>query len=132
MFTHQTGLKLTGATKIYVVPHPDVFNCKKAYIGFAGGADTIGRVMNWLYDPSQKPPRVQGVEMLVLTDRGKIMHGSSVHSFTDICDPHFSIGSGMAYAQAAMAAGKDPLEAVKIAAKYDVYTGGPFTKMNME
>lgn len=132
LFTHASNMKLTGKTKIYEVPYPDLFDCKKAIIGFAGGADSIGRVMNWLYDPGSKPPRLNGVEMVVLTDKGKIMHGSSVHHFTEVCDKFFAIGSGMTYAQAAMAAGKDPYEAVKIAAQFDSYTGGPFNKLTLK
>lgn len=37
----------------------------------------------------------------------------------------FAIGSGCKFAMAAMACGKTPAEAVKIASKLDVYTGGP-------
>lgn len=37
----------------------------------------------------------------------------------------FAIGSGSRYAMAAMACGKTPAEAVKIAAKFDPFTGGP-------
>lgn len=36
----------------------------------------------------------------------------------------FAIGSGSKYAMAAMACGKTPAEAVKIAAKFDCFTGG--------
>jgi hypothetical protein len=36
----------------------------------------------------------------------------------------FAIGSGCKYAMAAMACGKTPAEAVKIAAKFDSFTGG--------
>ena len=38
-FTHASGMKLTGKTKVYEVPHPDVFQCKRAFIGFAGIGD---------------------------------------------------------------------------------------------
>lgn len=38
--------------------------------------------------------------------------------------PFVSIGTGAAYATAAMHLGKSPLEAVTIAEKYDLYTGG--------
>lgn len=37
----------------------------------------------------------------------------------------FAIGSGCKYAMAAMACGKTPAEAVKVAAKFDCFTGGP-------
>lgn len=36
----------------------------------------------------------------------------------------FAIGSGAKYAMAAMACGKTPAEAVKVAAKFDPFTGG--------
>jgi ATP-dependent protease HslVU (ClpYQ) peptidase subunit len=37
----------------------------------------------------------------------------------------FAIGNGAPYAMAAYLAGADPVEAVRIACKLDVYTGGP-------
>lgn len=41
----------------------------------------------------------------------------------------FAIGSGCKYAMAAMACGKTPVEAVKVAAKFDVFTSGPVRTM---
>ena len=38
--------------------------------------------------------------------------------------PFYAIGSGAAHALGAMEAGADAIQAVRIAAKYDVYTGG--------
>lgn len=43
-----------------------------------------------------------------------------------IAAPRFAIGSGAALAMAAMAAGASPPQAVRIAARYDLFTKPPF------
>lgn len=42
----------------------------------------------------------------------------------EVLDPFYAIGSGAKAALAAMACGKSAIEAVRIAARYDPYTGG--------
>lgn len=65
-----------------------------------------------------------------------LAHGNKVYYFEngmweDISDiPHYSIGSGSDYALAAMDAGASALEAVKIAAKRDIYSGGRIVSMS--
>ena len=131
-FTHASGMKLTGSTKIHQVPLPEVFDCRKAFIGFCGNADNFGPIITWLHNPLEKQPKCRGIEMLVLTDKGYIMHGTTLNNWMRITEPHFSVGSGMHFAQAAMASGKDPYEAVKIASKFDPNTGMGFTKLLMK
>ena len=131
-FTHSSGMKLIGKTKIYELPLPDVFDCKRAFIGFAGNADAFGKAISWLHDPTTKPPKLNGVEMLLLDQRGKIYHGTTMTNWMELSDSHFAIGSGMQFAQAAMASGKDPYEACKIAAKFDANTGCGYTKLVMK
>jgi len=131
-FTHASGMKLTGKTKVYEVPHPDVFQCKRAFIGFAGNADAFGKALGWLHDPTTKAPKLRDVEMLLLTDKGEILHGTTMHNWLQIPQPFMAIGSGMHYAMGAMAAGKDPYEACKIASKHDSNTGCGFVKLTMK
>lgn len=131
-FTHSSGMKMLGATKIIEVPNPLLFDVKRAFIGFAGNADSFGEIISFLHDPTGKPPKCRGVEMLMLTDKGRIMHGTNLSNWLYIQDKHYAIGSGMQYAQAAMASGKSPFEAVKVASKFDPMTGMAFNKLEMK
>lgn len=131
-FTHSSGMKMIGRTKIIDLPMPEIFDAKRAFIGFAGSVDMWGDVINWLVDPTGKPPKCKNLEMLMLTDKGVIMHGTNLTNWTEICDKHYAIGSGMMFAQAAMAAGKTPYDAVKIANKYDPMTGMGYNKLVMK
>ena len=67
----------------------------------------------------------------MLNDKGEIYHATNFSNWLRICDKHYAIGSGMHFAQAAMASGKTPLEAVKIASKFDPSTGMKFNKLVM-
>lgn len=131
-FTHGSGMKLLGKTKILEVPLPELFDAKRAFLGFAGNADVWGNVVGWLHDPTGKPPKCREVEFLLLTDRGTIMHGTNLTNWLEICTPSYAIGSGMQYAQAAMSVGKTPYEAVKVASKHDAMTGMGFNKLVMK
>jgi hypothetical protein len=131
-FTHASGMKMLGAGKLVEVPFPDMFKAKRAVIGFAGSADVWGNVVSYLHDPTGKPPKLRDIEMLMLTDKGEIFHGTNLNNWLIIKDKHYAIGSGMQYAQAAMASGKTPLEACKIASKFDANTGLGYTKVVMK
>lgn len=131
-FTHASGMKLIGRTKIIEVPLPEMFGAKRAFIGFSGNADVWGNIVGWLHDPTEKPPKCRDIEFLMLTDKGSIMHGTNMTNWIEICQPHCAIGSGMQYAQGAMAAGKSPIEAVKVASKHDAMTGMGFNKLIMK
>ena len=133
-FTHSGGMKLLGTTKIYELPEhtcKEVFGCKKAFVGFCGNADNFPTAIAWLLTPDGPPPKVKGVEMLMLTDKGHIYHATTLLNWTRFHNKHLAMGSGMNYAQAAMDAGKDPYEAVKIASKNDPNTGMKFNKLIM-
>lgn len=125
-FTHTGGIKFRGATKIVELT-PEVaeklFGCKKAIIGFCGNADIWGELVGWFNSPDNKPPRCKDIELLMLTDEGKIYHGTTLANWIEIKEPYFAIGSGMHLAIAAMAAGSDPKKAIQIASKHDPNTG---------
>jgi ATP-dependent protease HslVU (ClpYQ) peptidase subunit len=120
-------MKFKGPSKIIQLPEKtsvEVFNNKKVFVGFAGEADKWALVINWFADPSQKPPKLgPSFEMLMLDDKKNIYHATDVRNWFKIHEPYFAIGTGMHFALAAMASDKTPLEAVKIAAKYDPSTG---------
>ena len=125
-FTYNGSTKMIGDTKVFTF-NPDVaqelFNTKVAYCGFCGDAGAWGNVVNWFIDPSQKPPKVKEIEMILLTGKKEIYYANSLNNWMEIHDKYWSIGSGMPYALAAMATGKTPLEACKVASKFDVMTG---------
>ena len=133
-FSHSGGLIMTGKTKIHEIPADvsrDMFGVKRAFVGFAGNADAFADAIGYLFSPSDKAPKIRGVEMIMLTNKGEIYHATNFRNWLQICDPYFAIGSGMQFAMAAMASGKDPFEAVKIASKYDPNTGRGFNKLTM-
>ncbi len=133
-FTHSGGTIFTGKTKIYELPPvvaKEIFDSKKVFVGFCGNADNFSSAIEWLFSPIDKQPKLRQIEMLMLNDKGHIYHATTLSNWMRITDEHFSIGSGMQYATAAMASGKTPFEAVKIASKYDVYTGRGFNKLEM-
>jgi hypothetical protein len=126
-YTHSAGVAFKGPPKIYQVPDntcKEVFNCNKAYVGFCGDADRFASVIEWLHNPKEKPPKLgNNFEMLLLHDGGKIYHGTDLRNWMKLEEPYFAIGTGMHFAMAAMASGKTPKEAIKIATKYDKSTG---------
>lgn len=130
-FTHRSGMKLTGQTKIYEVPHPEIYQVKRAFIGFAGGATNIAAMVGWLHDPTSKLPKANDFEALLLNDKNEIYHTSNMSNWTLLKDKFCAIGSGQPFAMAAMLAGEDPAGAVKIASKLDSYTGMGITKLVM-
>lgn len=125
-FTHSEGIKFKGKTKIIDL-NPAVakamFGVDRALIGFCGAADIWGNIVAWYDKPDDKPPKCKDIEFLMLTSKGKIYHATTLTNWMEITEPHFSIGSGMHLAIAAMEAGASPKEAVKIASKHDPNTG---------
>ena len=119
-------MKMKGGPKIYKIPEASskkLFGCSGAFVGFAGDADKFADVIQWLVIPDDKVPRISGIEMLLLTSKNEIFHGTNLRNWLRIGEPFYSVGSGMHYAQAAMASGKTPSEAIKIASKFDPMTG---------
>lgn len=124
--TYGGSVKMKTSTKVIqlVGQHCiDLFECDKAFIGFSGNASQWASVVGWFTDPTQKPPRLKDLELLMLTSKKKIFHSNVLTEWVGLTDKHFSIGSGCAYALAALECGKSPKEAVLIASKRDCFTG---------
>ena len=132
--THSGGLMFKIETKIIELK-PEIaksmFGVKKAFIGFCGSVDSWGEINGWFHMPDGKPPKCRGLEMIMLTDKGEIYHATNLSNWTIIKEKIFAIGSGMHFAVAAMDSGKTPLEAVKLAAKYDPNTGMGYKSYKM-
>ena len=124
-FTHPSGYKFKGTTKVHQIYNPAIYP-KPFYVGFAGSVTAGQAGLNWLIDPTSKPPKGGGAEFVVLTHDKKMFTFTNPSSWIAITDKHYSIGSGSQYAAGAMQAGKSPLEAVKIAAKFDPNTGNGY------
>jgi hypothetical protein len=101
----------------------DMFGVEKAYIGFSGSADEWPDVVSWFANPTKRQPKCSAIEFILLTDEKKIYHATNMRNWLEIVEPHFAIGSGMQYAIAAMESGKTPIEACKVASKFDRNTG---------
>ena len=131
-FTYGTT-KLVGKTKIYELSEAGCanFGCEKAFVGFSGNANGIGDAIHWLMNPDDNPPKVKGIEMVMLNNKKQILHANRLDTWMLLDQKIFAMGSGGAIAWGALAAGKTPLEAVKIAAKYDTHTGMGFNSLTL-
>lgn len=93
----------------------------------AGDWPTVKMWINWVLagmPPDQQPASVTETSVLVVDPRGR----PTLFSDTPVAAPlprkQWAIGSGADLALGAMAAGADARQAVKIACKLDVYSGG--------
>jgi ATP-dependent protease HslVU (ClpYQ) peptidase subunit len=133
-FTHSSGMKMTGKTKIYEIPEftaNSIFESKRVFIGFAGDTGSFGNILNWLYDPTGRVPKLGNVDLVMLNHRHEIYTAISLTNWLQMSQPFYAIGSGSEYAMGAMEAGKTPQEAIKVASKFDSSTGKGFTVLTM-
>lgn len=99
----------------------------------AGGAGDWGEVAQfraWLKDRGEMP-KLEDFEALVLNKDG-LWHYLNDCYGTRVIGGCWAIGSGGQAAHAAMLCGKTPQEAVRIAMKCDIYTGGPVRVYNLK
>lgn len=135
-FTYGGHMKFKGLTKIIEVPKytaENIFKSSKAFVGFCGSVDEWPKAMDYLMylQNYEKPVKIKELELLALTDNKDIYHATTLQNWMRIDHQYFSIGSGCHYASGALAAGKTPLEAVKIAAKFDPKTGMGFKQYKL-
>lgn len=103
--------------------YTDRFNTEKLVLGAAGALQELCDVWPFVFDPTGKVPKTRNVTYLMLTKEKKLMHSENFVNWVNIDQPFFSIGSGSPYAMTAMELGKTPIEACRIASKYDPGTG---------
>jgi ATP-dependent protease HslVU (ClpYQ) peptidase subunit len=92
--------------------------------GGAGNVEQILKMFEWFRNPDMKPDWKFGTEfeILQLSPEGLFLWGGEMIAMPlDL--PHYAIGSGGAFALGAMEAGAPPAEAIRIAHKFDPYTG---------
>jgi len=90
--------------------------------GVAGNLADLSKFHKWYLDQSDDLDTDDST-ILVLTSKGELFTYESGVKM-DVKEPFYAIGSGAQAAMAAMYAGKTPKEAVEIAKKIDVNTGG--------
>lgn len=122
-----SGDKWKGKTKVfYFEPHDLHYPKAPFYIGFAGTARDMITIADYFSLPEEHEelPKIEpGSWGLVLTATREIFLFDHFSSWLAVNEPYASIGSGSSVAKGAMAAGKSPVEAVRIAMKHDAYTG---------
>jgi hypothetical protein len=98
-----------------------------------GGAGDLDKLLKF-YDSVEKNGDFDDpieVDVLELRADGIYVYESTIHP-VKIRGDFFSIGTGSAYALAAMYLGKSPKEAIEIASIFDPVTGGPIDVLKLE
>ena len=110
----------TTTSKLYVFPGYGV-------IGFSGSMSRILKLVEWWskgcegeIPDSEDKEDVDGI----LVNKDGMFCLDEGQGLIQITAPYFAIGSGSAYAIAAMAMGKSAEEAIREAMRHDIYTGG--------
>lgn len=110
--------------KIWVLKNGDIMGC-------AGSNNDIEAFTKW-YGSKKKKPRLQDLEVVVLSTKG------TIHAFDETCTkdtitgPFYAIGSGGQAALGAMEAGADITKAVEIACRIDPSSGLPIQIIKRE
>jgi ATP-dependent protease HslVU (ClpYQ) peptidase subunit len=122
--------KFKATTKIWSFdPTPSTYHTPY-FVGYAGHVQKALGVLEWLANPVGKAPTVKQMDFLVLTEDGKIFTFQSPVNWIEVNEPFYCIGSGADFASGALASGKTPLEAVKVASHHDINTGMGFRDYN--
>jgi ATP-dependent protease HslVU (ClpYQ) peptidase subunit len=121
-----TGLKWKGNPKVFKFQaHPNIYTVD-FMVGFAGTASDIIGISSFFSKPDkfEKPVFIDTIMGLVLTEKGELfVFDADPLKWIKIKSQFYAIGSGANIAMGALACGKTPQEAVKLASKYDSYTG---------
>ena len=101
-----------------------VFRAHGSLIGFAGGLRDIMEVRLWFANDCEGKSPKGDVTAIILRGNHRILLWSHVDGFLEEDNTKFAIGSGGIAARAAMLAGADCAEAVRIACRIDPNSGG--------
>lgn len=100
--------------------------------GFSGYAGSKNDVLAWL-NGDREFPAVDDVDLhvtaLVMDTCGNVVLIDGYGNATTVATPA-ALGSGQDIARGAMLAGADPVEAITIAARLDIWTGGTVTVLH--
>jgi len=98
-------------------------------VGLSGKLDECVNYMAWYRGESENPPGGD-IEVVHLREDGIYTGNAPGYNLFKV-DAPYTIGSGEGIAMGAMVAGVSPADAVRIAAKYDIYTGGRIRVMKL-
>ena len=104
-----------------------IFKRKGHVVGIAGDYAACMEFVKWWLKgkfEDECPCEMDEVEVLILTNKGKILHYSSCVEPFELVDGFAAIGSGATAAMGALHVGATPEQAVLAASKVDVNTGG--------
>lgn len=104
---------------------------------FAGCSDAgaVIAAVEWLNDPSQGKPQIDketGFCGLLVKRDGSVWYVDRYLAPQRVSQPFIAAGSGRDFAMAAMHLGKSAVDAIEVAAEFDIYTGGPIRFLTLE
>jgi 20S proteasome alpha/beta subunit len=119
--------KITAGGCVTNLTSKKIFRVNSAWIGVCGTVADWGLVVDYLNNNGTPIPPTAEFDCIYMPDKGKavileVCKGGILREIAFA--PPFAIGSGGNFAIGAMAHGASAIEAVKIACKYDVYSGG--------
>jgi hypothetical protein len=119
-----TGLPMHRTTKIQRI--------NGSLYGGAGSAEQIQKMFVWFANPDMKPDWKfePDFHILQVSHQGIFFWGCEMVALP-IPLPHYAVGSGSEYAIGALECGAPPDQAIKIASKYDPYTGSEVQRFKL-
>lgn len=111
-------------TSDYKASAKKIWRFKGGIVGIAGNYGACVQFVKWLKGERDEEPDMDGVEAMVLTNSGKIMHYDGQHEPFEVDDDFSAIGSGATSALGALHAGVSLERAIEIAGLVDPSTGG--------
>lgn len=127
--------QLTMYERIACTKHKKIFELQDgSFVGICGEIAGIEELIAWLDDPTQpKPERQFEISALLI---GRSAEGY-VQSITGNCDvieisAPAAVGTGEAFAIAAMKVGASPKRAVEIACELDIYSSGTVQEFSLK
>lgn len=128
------------ATSSYKQKCQKIHKVGDSYFAFCGALSTAYLFIEWLkldqrdwLIDGKDPPKGLGdddFEAIELSEEGAFVWDCRL-TRRPVLDAFYAIGSGSDFAMGAMAMGADAKEAVRVAAKFDPYTGGAIKKVTL-
>lgn len=114
---------------------PKIFVVSDYIIGVAGHSSRTNRFLDWFREgqPVGMSEPDDGTELAALVlDASGLYYYTGCYTPDLIEDPFFAIGSGAHAALAALHLGQTPAEAVALACRIDLHSGGPIKNVGLD
>lgn len=115
-----------------------IFNIDGVLVGTSGAGPQCSMLLDWAktkFDPEKYPfkdPKEYS-RILVINQDKTVLEYDTYSKYPEVIEnPFYAIGSGRAYAMAAMHCGKTAIEAVEIAAAYDINSGNGIDTLTLD